>query len=172
MTNQSAMVASRAVPYPNGLMPTRFDRIPAKIIISHALKKKNPPAAGSEKNGFTAPLSLENFGKPSQMPPETRPSGSLTIRCRHEATQHDRPALRVLLADRARLVTEAELPLTTVGSQGIPRRGSRHRSRTRRSGRVPSSARPECTVLGPYIPMGIRRCRLGRLTRISFWLPR
>jgi hypothetical protein len=53
MTNQSAMVASNAVPYPNGLMPTRFERIPAKIIISHALKKKNPPAAGSEKNGFT-----------------------------------------------------------------------------------------------------------------------
>jgi hypothetical protein len=60
MTNQSAIVASNAVPYPNGLMPTLFERIPAKIIISHALKKKNPPAAGSEKNGRTAfPLSQE-----------------------------------------------------------------------------------------------------------------
>ena len=54
MTNQSAMVPSKAVPYPNGLMPTLCDRIPAKIIISQALTKKNPPAAGSEKNGFTA----------------------------------------------------------------------------------------------------------------------
>jgi hypothetical protein len=54
MTNQSAMVARSAVPYPNGLIPTLFDRIPAKIIISQALTKKNPPAAGSEKNGLTA----------------------------------------------------------------------------------------------------------------------
>lgn len=54
MTNQSAMVASRAVPYPNGLMPTLLDRIPAKIIISQALTKKNPPAAGNEKNGLMA----------------------------------------------------------------------------------------------------------------------
>jgi hypothetical protein len=42
------------VPYPKGLMPTRLDRIPAKIIISQALKKKNPPAAGSAKYGLMA----------------------------------------------------------------------------------------------------------------------
>lgn len=54
ITNQRAIVARSAVPYPNGLMPTRFDRIPAKIIISQALTKKNPPAAGKEKNGLTA----------------------------------------------------------------------------------------------------------------------
>jgi hypothetical protein len=54
MTSQSAIVASRAVPYPNGLMPTLFERIPAKIMFSQALKKKNPPAAGNEKNGLTA----------------------------------------------------------------------------------------------------------------------
>lgn len=54
MTSQTAIVATIAVPYPNGLIPTSFDRIPAKIIVSHALKKKNPPAAGNEKNGFTA----------------------------------------------------------------------------------------------------------------------
>jgi hypothetical protein len=59
MTSQRAMVASSAVPYPNGLMPTRSESIPAKIIISHALKKKNPPAAGSEKNGFIVPPSFE-----------------------------------------------------------------------------------------------------------------
>jgi hypothetical protein len=59
MTSQTAIVATIAVPYPNGLMPTSSDRIPAKIIVSHALKKKNPPAAGNEKNGFTAsPLSF------------------------------------------------------------------------------------------------------------------
>jgi hypothetical protein len=58
MTSHSAMVANSAVPYPNGLIPTRLDRMPAKIIISQALRKKNPPAAGSEKNGrMCLPLS-------------------------------------------------------------------------------------------------------------------
>jgi hypothetical protein len=54
MTSQRAIVASIAVPYPNGLMPTFGERIPAKIIISQALTKKNPPAAGKEKNGLIA----------------------------------------------------------------------------------------------------------------------
>lgn len=54
MTSHVAIVATIAVPYPNGLMPTSLDRMPAKIIISQALKKKNPPAAGNEKNGFMA----------------------------------------------------------------------------------------------------------------------
>lgn len=54
MTSHTAIVATMAVPYPNGLMPTSLDRMPAKIIISQALKKKNPPAAGNEKNGLTA----------------------------------------------------------------------------------------------------------------------
>jgi hypothetical protein len=53
-TSHTAIVATIAVPYPNGLIPISFDRIPAKIIVSHALKKKNPPAAGNEKNGFMA----------------------------------------------------------------------------------------------------------------------
>jgi hypothetical protein len=63
ITSQVAIVASMAVPYPNGLIPTLFERIPAKIIISHALTKKNPPAAGNEKNGFIAsPLWFKDWG--------------------------------------------------------------------------------------------------------------
>jgi hypothetical protein len=54
MTSQRPIVATSAVPYPNGLMPTFDERIPAKIIINQALTKKNPPAAGNEKNGLIA----------------------------------------------------------------------------------------------------------------------
>jgi hypothetical protein len=65
ITSQVAMVATIAVPYPKGLMPTLFARIPAKIIINHALTKKNPPAAGNEKNGFIASPFGNRSGKPS-----------------------------------------------------------------------------------------------------------
>jgi hypothetical protein len=75
MTNQSAIVASSAVPYPNGLIPTLFERIPAKIIISHALRKKNPPAAGNEKNGLTLYSPFTRGGKPS---PGATPGANVT----------------------------------------------------------------------------------------------
>ena len=52
-TSQRAIVATKAVPYPNGLIPTSSWRIPAKIIRSQAETKKNPPAPVRAKNGRT-----------------------------------------------------------------------------------------------------------------------
>src|SRR5438093_10703950 len=57
-TSHSPIVATKEVPYPNGLMPTSSWRIPAKIMSSQAEKKKNPPAPlRAKKERIPTPLS-------------------------------------------------------------------------------------------------------------------